>query len=333
MANTDGGCILYGVETRRDDSANDSGIPSALPGISGINLEQERLRLAAMLQDGVSPPLRGSVVFKEVHVSGSSAAVLLLGIPRSLLAPHRVTYERSNKFWRRSESGKYEPDVTELRRLFLQADSWGTEIDNFRRARAEQIRRRRMPEVDVYSSVFIHVLPLGRLDQLLDLRPHHQKLATTLAPPQQQGWGNRYNVDGFMTYTDRVPIPSYTQWFRFGGIEGYTSQFVVPRSEGPPIFQARNLSITIENYVREALTALQDVLEQEPPYGVGVSLFGINGAVIPLHDASQSRPVDQDEMILPLLILEDFEPARLRDRLRPLIDTIWQAGGLPGEPV
>lgn len=331
MANTDGGCILYGVETGRDSSGQDSGIPSGFPGIAGANLDREKLRLAAMLQDGVSPPLRGGVVFQEVSVAASHS-VLALGIPRSLLAPHRVIYGRNNRFWRRSESGKYEPEVTELRRIFLQADSWGADIENFRRERAEQIRVRRMPAVDVSSSAFFHVLPLGRLDQLIDLRPHFRKLATTLAPPQQQGWGHRYNVDGFMTYTDRTPIPSYTQWFRFGGIEGYTSRFVQQRSNEPPIFRARDLSITIENYVRDAVVALRDVLEQEPPYGIGVSLYGIHAAVIPLPAAERSKPVDQDEMLLPLLILEDFEPVQVRERLRPLIDTIWQSGGLPGEP-
>jgi hypothetical protein len=332
MANTDGGCILYGVETRRDVNGKDSGIPAALPGLAAVNLDREKLRLASMLQDSVSPPLRGSVVFQDVTVSDSPTAILALGIPRSLLAPHRVIYEKSNKFWRRSESGKYEPDVTELRRLFLRADSWGTEIEKFRRERAEQIRNRRMPVVDVSSSAFFHVLPLGRLDQLIDLRPHHRKLATTLAPPRQAGWDNRYNVDGFMTYSGGTPIPSYTQWFRFGGIEGYSSHFVKLRSNRPPKFEAVAMSIAIENYVREAVVALHEVLEQEPPYAVGVSLYGINTAVISLPTAEESKPIDQDEMILPLVILEEFDPPKVRERLRPLIDTIWQAGGLPGEP-
>jgi hypothetical protein len=337
FANTAGGCLLYGVETRRDANQQDTGIPSALPGLPGANLDKEKLRLEAMLQDGLSPPLRGLIRFQEVASPSVDATLLVMGIPSSFAGPHRVTYQKVNKFWRRSESGKYEPDVTELKRMFLESSTWSDEADRFRAERSDKVRKG-LINVNVTSSTFIHVLPLGRLGAYIDLKPHELKLRSLLSPPTEQGWSNRFGVEGFMTYTAGTGglVDSYTQWFRFGGIEGYSADYlrVWKGDDGQtrPIFDAKGLTIMLERYVPEAITAVREIFEHQPPYAIGVSVHSVRGSYIVNERNQLGEPIDQNDIVPPLVVVDETDPASVRVALRPIVDTIWQSGGFAEEP-
>ena len=338
FANSGGGCILYGVETVRDAEQHDTGIPSNLRGLPGANMDQTKQRLESMLQDGLSPPLRSTVKFQSIPISKAGDGILVLGIPASFSAPHRVVFQKTNRFFRRSETGNYEPEMTELKRMFLETTAWSEEAEQFRLDRIEKVRVRRRINANVNSSVFIHALPLGRLGGgYIDLKPHERAMIPTLAPPGGGSWSYRFNVDGFMTYTADTnwQLDSYTQWFRFGGIEGYASSFVRSyKGQGQeyPIFDARGLTIKIENYVPEALKSLVELFDHTPPFAVGISVHGVNGAYIVIDQGTMGKPIDQDEVVPPLAIVDDIDPVNVRNALKPLIDTLWQSGGFPEEP-
>src|SRR5207237_4918595 len=55
--------------------------------------------------------------------------VLVLGLSRSLSGPHMVTFQKNGKIWARSEVGKYQPDVPEIRRMFLESNAWLAECE------------------------------------------------------------------------------------------------------------------------------------------------------------------------------------------------------------
>jgi len=224
FANTRGGVIGYGIEAERNADGQDSGIIAALPGLATSGLDAEKLRLSAMLRDGLSPPLTYQVEFAQVP-AGPHRSVLLLGVSRSVVAPHMVTFRGLNRFYRRSESGKYQPDVMELRRMFLESASWVAQCDDLRRTRLNGLRS--FPGLDMTSVCLVHVLPLGRLDSIVDLRTPESILRTALPPLRQYGWSSRFNADGFLLYTgDGTTVRSYTQWLRCGGAEGFSSSFV-----------------------------------------------------------------------------------------------------------
>jgi hypothetical protein len=131
MANTAGGVILYGVRTGVGPDGQNTGIAEEVVGIEEVNRDKLLQRLKAMLHDGVSPSLAASTASQFVEVTGEGQ-VLALGFPRSLLAPHRVSFSKSNRFHRRSEVGNYEPDVPELRQMFLETATWVQEVEAWR---------------------------------------------------------------------------------------------------------------------------------------------------------------------------------------------------------
>jgi hypothetical protein len=338
FANSGGGCILYGVETVRDAEQHDTGIPSDLRGLRGANMDQTKQRSESMLQDGLSPPLRSTVRFQSIPISKAGDGILVLGIRASFSAPHRVVFQKTNRFFRRSETGNYEPEMTELKRMFLETTTWSEEAEQSRLDRIEKVRVRRRINASINSSVFIHVVPLGRLGGAsIDLRPHERQMIQRLAPPGGGGWSSRFDVDGFMTHTmdSNSQLESFTQWFRFGGIEGYASTFVTAyKGQGQeyPIFQAQRLTVRIDNYVPEAIQAMVELFEHTPPFAVGVSVHGVNGAYIVVDKATVGKPIDQDEIVPPLAVLDELDPVSVRAALKPIIDTLWQSGGFPEEP-
>ncbi len=344
LANSEGGVILYGMDTERDDAGRDTGVARAAVGLPGANLDAEQQRLTSMLHDAVSPSLRAQVAFQPV-TTDQGAPLLLLGVPRSLAGPHRVVYQRWNRFFRRSDAGKYEPDVPELRRMFVTAQSLFDEADAFRRERLRRIAAGEIrPDARAASQLFVHVLPLGRLDELLDLRAAANQLTSAAPLIGVSGWSDGYNADGYWTYNrargveDVGRLRAYAQWFRFGGAELYVADVAQPpRMEalGPaPVFRGPYDVAQLHHILPRVFGALAGPLAVDPPYVVALSLRGLRGAVMArdaMRYADAPTPLDRDELQLPMMLAED-STADVVALLRPALTVLWQAFGEPGVP-
>ena len=340
FANTSGGVILYGIETQRDANDQDTGIADRVAGLPGINTDKEKQRLLAMAHDGVSPSLSPFVTVQSIESPTWRGPVLAVGIAASLARPHMIIYEKSNRFWRRSDVGKYQPDLVELRGLFQETASWLEGADAFRRRRITEVRNSvGLLRLLFASPLFIHVLPLGRQASLLDLRAHEGTLPAALLPPWAEGYSWQFNADGFLTFSSTTgnAIRGYTQWFRFGGVEGYDGRTISVLDDTPGR-QDRRLWASdtcrqIEHYVRNALNAQTRILEIDPPFAVLVSLVGLKDSV--LYDGQNAyprgQPIKRDDLFLPPVVVEDTG-ADEREFLAPVLDIIWQAYGISGMP-
>ena len=132
FANTFGGIIVYGIEDLRDKKNKNTGLPGEIVGLGTINMDQEALRLGNMIRDGLDPHLN-NVEFKDINVNDK--IVLLIGIPRSLFAPHMISFRGSGKFFSRHNSGKFKMDAREIKQSFLQTNEWENAANNFRKFR------------------------------------------------------------------------------------------------------------------------------------------------------------------------------------------------------
>ncbi|MGI9375057.1 MAG: AlbA family DNA-binding domain-containing protein [Tsuneonella suprasediminis] len=113
LANAQGGDLIYGIE-------EDNGVAAALPGVEINDPDAVILRLESSLQANVAPRLTGVRTHWVSLANGRGAMVMR--IPGSLTAPHRVIYKKSGRFYGRNSRGKYEMDVHELRLAFTQSE-------------------------------------------------------------------------------------------------------------------------------------------------------------------------------------------------------------------
>jgi hypothetical protein len=186
----------------------------------------------------------------------------------------------------------------------------------------------------VSSSVFVHVLPIARLDQLLDLRPH-EEMFRGFPPLSHAGWNYRFNTFGFMTFTE---ARSYTQWFRHGGVEGYSAGYRFERPKdvlGPAMKGVDTLGLSKElpEFVRLALERVQSVLGLDPPFAVGLACYGLVGASIYLGPQFMGgHPIETDVELLPPIIVDDPAAPGLEEQIFSLLDIIWQSAGHHGAP-
>ena len=134
FANTAGGDLLLGVEAVE-------GVATALPGLDLDNPDGETLRLENMIRDGLEPRL------PRVEVCPVKIAehryVLVVRVPRSWIAPHRV--RKNRQFYARNAAGAYPLDVGELRAAFTMSETVAARIRDFRTYRLARIHGRETP--------------------------------------------------------------------------------------------------------------------------------------------------------------------------------------------
>ena len=131
LANTAGGDLIIGVE-------EEDGVASKLVGISSTTADEEIRRLEAILQDGLEPRLIGTQI-RPVDLS-AGGFVLVVRVLRSWNAPHRVVYQRSNRFYGRNAVSAFELGVEQLRNAFLGVAETERQLTDFRLERLMRLK-------------------------------------------------------------------------------------------------------------------------------------------------------------------------------------------------
>ncbi|SFD03017.1 helix-turn-helix domain-containing protein [Collimonas sp. OK412] len=217
LANTVGGDLILGI------SASD-GTPTAFSPLK-IAAEQECLRLQNMALSGLEPRIP-NLQIKSVPLSPDDFAIVIR-IPRSYNPPHRVVFKGKNRFWARSSAGKYEPDVEELRALFVLAPQLADKMREFRESRIAKIAAGEAPvTLTGKCCLALHVIPLSAFDigsgTALSISDIHQNY--NYFPPMFGSTNNwRVNFDGLLTLSSpdlsATQQRAYVQVFRSGIIE------------------------------------------------------------------------------------------------------------------
>jgi hypothetical protein len=338
MANTSGGIVLFGVETQRDANGKDTGIPIALPGLAGLNFDGERLKIESVLRTATSPSLTTQVFVKDIMLANGNT-VIALGVSRSYLAPHRVAFKETNRFYRRGQGGNYQPEVAELRRMFLEQHEWSAEALALSENRSFQIAGSVGSDDGVHPVLVVHIVPLGRLDQVLDMRGRAEALSKAFSPLKWSGLSWEYNGEGVRIYTPTrgKPVYSYVQVFRNGIVEFASLGFGEPQN-GTNKFQrvyGDTVAETLRKRLPDAIKQMRDALAVEPPYLVMIRVVNIHDARLAIDTTrfymGSDHPIEEASLLLPPFTVDD-PSAFSQDDLSGALDVLWQSAGYPEAP-
>lgn len=330
FANAFGGIIVYGIEELRDEKNQNTGLPGEIVGLGTINMDREALRLGSMIRDGLDPHLN-NVEFKDINVNDK--LVLLIGIPRSLFAPHMISFRGSGKFFSRHNSEKFKMDAREIKQSFLQTNEWENAANNFRIKRIIDVRSLKfIPNLETEGSYFVHIFPLGSNRTEIELKKH-TKLLNDLHPPTCYAWNKRFNLDGFLVYGGHEKCNSYIQYFRNGGVELYTTRLYDSGYERePPRLYGNDVEKVTVRYIEKLFTFLPE-LRVGPPLIIYLSIMDLKNVGI-LEISRNSGIVgkfDRDEILLPGLIVDNLD-IDISELLHQNFDILWQAAGLSESP-
>ena len=282
------------------------------------------------IEDGLEPKIPG-IQFHTVEID--TKYILVIRVPQSWAAPHRVIYNKMSHFYGRNNAGNYPLDIQEIRSSFLASETIIARIDKFRESRLEKIRTGKTPvELKEKDALVLHVIPLSSLTnfQYLDL----ENIAHNNPPKpidfREGDW--RYNFDGFL-YFDQFSyllMNGYLQLFRNGIIES-VRHLGIQKQEG-----INKLYFSYDE--SQTLVALKQYLKFlknqgfTPPIFVFLSLINIEESVMMPDSTSRYRevfyPIPETDLITPGVIVREFNE-RPAEILRSSLDAIWQAGGYP----
>lgn len=330
FANANGGDIYIGIIEDRE-----KGIPKELRGISLENPDKEILRIENIIRDGIAPRLI-PVKIRCIRLSNDKF-IILLRIPPSWISPHRVILKGHDKFYSRNSAGKYPLDVDELRNAFTLADEARKSIGIFKNGRIISIQLDETPvPISDPAKTILHCIPLVSLSRpsnfdikaIVDTRDALNKMH----PMGTTSHERRYNIDGYLSYAlgSENKTSSYFQFYRNGIIEAVESRWL-----------RRDKTIEIATLENELINSLSDYLDLlrglnvPTPIFLFLTLMGVKEHKIP-HSSNwfrgfESPPIGRDVLQLPELIIDDY-PIKVGPILRPMFDSLWNAGGYSKDP-
>jgi hypothetical protein len=321
FANTDGGDLIFGIREKR-------GVPEVLEGIAVDNIDQEKLGLEHMMQNGIETQIRG-VHIKDIKLENGKY-IIIVRVPKSWIAPHRV--KGNLKFYARNSAGTYELDIPQIRQAFLLSDTLNQRITEFRASRIANIVGDGAPvRLQEGLRIILHLVPITAFTSFQQLAVQdYRNLYKSLFPAAGGSFASYHlNFDGLVVYSGKEQNVSlaYTQLFRSGILEFV--RVYAARGEERYIMSERHEDELLKSY-NAGIGVLRKV-GIDPPLIVFLTLANAKGYRLRLGHREhlfQDDPVpfDRDVMLIPDIQVESFDQRDI-DVLRPMFDIVWNAGG------
>lgn len=317
FANAGGGYLIFGM-------SEEDGIPISLEGIDSNAVDREKLRMHQLLQTGVEPRVPG-ITMHNIPI-GDGKEVLIVHIPRSWAAPHMIKLGGVSRFYSRNSAGKYQLDVFELRAAFLVSETLADKMKNFRTERLGRAVANELPlNMPDSPKVVMHLIPFSAFNPF---EPHELYTPESIhesAPFCYGGLTHRINFDGYLVHTPEGEggnVFTYSQLFRNGILEVVDSRML------------RGGEIPCNKFERELITSLQryfelyNKMEIAPPVLIMLSLLNVKNFKMPISIDSfdDGGPIDRDNLIIPEVLVEDFN-IDVDILMKPAFDAIWNAAG------
>lgn len=327
FANSQGGDLVIGV-------AEENGSASELTGVAAENPDQLVRAIVESLRTSIEPAIE-EVRVAWIELSPGRGAIVIR-VPRSWSAPHRVTVAKDNRFFIRDENGKHPMSVEELRRAFM----FGTEVESrLRGFRAERLRLLAANEGPLAISsdepwMIVHLVPLASLTEppQVAFEPHR----AGIGPLGASGWNDMFSIDGLVTYSgpeERFEtVRAFTTFFRNGIIEAVATVHAGERN-GTRIVNLAGIEQEAARFVRRSIKEYEHYAIGAPLYFM-LSVVGVRGlsANVGEWHGGIAYPHRSDNILLPELRLEVSQLKDLDEALQPIFDLLWNAFGQRGSP-
>lgn len=333
FANTEGGMIIFGIEEKKNEKGENTGLPERINDLKVDNPDKFLQSLEDIIHNNTEPRL-ASAQLKFIDYKENQ--LLLVGIPKYIGLPFMVTLNSTNKFYKRRNTGKYLIDVYELSEIFLKNYKMKERAEQFRVSRLKKVRGREfLPTLDIKGSYFLHIIPLGYLEENLVALSDDQRidqLKRELAPINSAGQNHRHNLEGFLTYDNYAnETKSYAQLFRDGTIEYYTSTLHHQNTSDEAALNFNGYYFekkTIEKV--EQTFRIFDHLKIEPPYLIFISVFDLLKSLIDGPNLSPKRG-ERNEIHLPSIVFNS-RTEDIAAKMKGTFDIFWQSANFSKSP-
>jgi hypothetical protein len=339
--NAEGGCIIYGVEEKKDANKKNTGYPASLYNQAIDNFDVLSLKLHDIIKSGTQPAIV-NVAFKMITIE--NVKVLVVGIAKGFGMPAMVTYNDINKFFRRNSSGKYAMNVYELNQAFMQNQSVVGDAQSLVKTRVNNVLSGQVyPNIDNKGALFIHTIPIDYQQRtMLELRKlKDPEIEDHILPIKShfkyskrfKSTETAFNYDGFMKYRTYGPDEktfAYNQFFRNGIIEFYSNEYYAGKANSTAsedyIYGVQLISAIIEaiHKTRKIWTHL----EVNPPFFVFITSRMPQANLAGLNNCRDGW-LPRGSFDLPYVYFETFPETNgeVYTHIKKHLDIIWQTAG------
>lgn len=215
-------------------------------------------------------------------------------------------------------------------------------VERIRRFRKNRISKIFVNETPVplcdTAKIVIHLIPVILFNpaqryeyKICQIASHSNEMKPIFC----SGYNQRYNFDGFLTYSRDQDgrSHSYVQLFNNGIIEAVEGLLLEPRHNDGKLLIP---SIAYEEELIKSLYGYLSILEKlnvELPVFIFLTLVGVQGYSMAVNRTNFSinkvYPIDRDILLIPEITIESYDIIA-KDILRPCFDSIWNACGHSG---
>ncbi|WP_054943718.1 AlbA family DNA-binding domain-containing protein [Paenibacillus ihuae] len=326
MANTNGGLLIFGIKEAQEDGKN-AGYSEEVTGIKDprngdpVNVEQLKQFLDSVIRDNLVPRLSG-IEYAAIHYD-PDRLVFIIDVPRSLQAPHMIIFKNDSKFFKRTNTGKYQMDVREIREAMLRTHGWKESAEQFRevRIKAKHIAN---PSPTYDGTVLLHVIPLGDRENI-DLKGKRQEMMELF--PQITGRDTvTFNLDGLKKHSTSAE-EYYYQIYRNGGME--SCEVICYEKDDNGSWEV-DLPLITNTALRHLHHYMEFAKSQNitVPFVVFLSVIHMGKALVRVrHIGKQPFAQGEDIILFPGVIIDE-NTANLPALMQSTFDILYQACGL-----
>lgn len=327
FANGSGGDLIIGI-IERDSHAE------SLATLAKSDIDIELQRIDNITRSGIQPKIP-NLQMNKIEIE--DGWIIIVRVPRSPAAPHRVSYKNSNRFFIRDNQSVSELTMDELRRAFLRRNTNSESLKNFfirRESVIGDFYNENFSENRKSPYLFYHII----LDRLIENRDPYDiselnESVASLIPAWSSGFRHRINADGIFISSERENKFGYTQVFRGGGIECTSIGFFEVGPYGQDLENPNLSARYTEKYLPSTL--LKQILQLVDPE-IDSAVFlrcGIIGAkdryiqYPPGYGRCSDLTLDRNYFQTPEVVIYSFDRLSIIKAIQSLMDHVWNGFG------